>query len=294
MTKARGTALGLFAILSWSCYGVLVAANSATPPFLATAIIFSSATATLLARRLLTGGGLRDLLTIPLPTLALGFVGLFGSNCFFVLALALGGNPVTVNIGSLTWPAFMVVFIVVFGVARATWLDGLAMVFGLAGVAVLVSKGAEISFELPVLLALFAALSWAIYSALRTRVPSGPHDAMIAFVGLSAAVCWIITLGFETGTAPGVEILRLAAAGILPVGLANLAWDIGARHGDPVLLAGLSFMEPVFSTALIAYVLSRPVGAGDAIALALVLAAVLCSIMSERRRRRLASPPRAA
>ncbi|MGQ0486621.1 MAG: EamA family transporter [Hyphomicrobiales bacterium] len=294
MTKTRGTALGLFAILSWSCYGVLIAANSATPPFLSTAIVFTFATATLLARRLLMGGSLRDLFTIPLPTLALGFTGLFGSNCFYVLALALGGNPVTVNIGSLTWPAFMVVFIVVFGVARATWLDGLAMLLGLAGVVVLVSKGAGISFELPVLLALFAALSWAIYSALRTRVPASPKDAMIAFVATSAIACWAITLAFETGTAPGIEILRLAAVGILPVGLANLAWDIGARHGDPVLLAGLSFMEPVLSTALTAYALSRPVGAGDAIALALVLAAVLCSIMSERLRRRLASPPTAA
>lgn len=294
MTKARGTAFGLFAILVWSCYGVLVAANSATPPFLSLAIVFTSATVTLLVRRLLIGEGLRDLWSLSPLTLALGFVGLFGSNFFFVLALALGGNPITVNIGSLSWPAFMVVFIVVFGVARTTWLDGLAMVFGLVGVAALVSKGAEITFELPVLLALLSALSWATYSALRTRVPSGPRDAMIAVAAVSAAVCWTVTLVSETASAPATEILRLAAVGILPVGLGALAWDIGARHGDPVLLAGLSFMEPVFSTALIAYVLSRPVGASDAIALALVLAAVLCSIMSERRRRRLASPPTAA
>jgi drug/metabolite transporter (DMT)-like permease len=294
MTKARGTALGLFAILSWSCYGVLIAANSVTPPFLSLAIVFTFATAALLARRLVMGEGLRDLLSISPSTLALGFIGLFGSNCFFVLALALGGSPVTVNIGSLSWPALMVVFIVVFGVARATWLDGLAMLFGLIGVVVLVSKGTGISFEPPVLLAIFAALSWALYSALRTRVPAGPRDAMIAFVALSAVVCWGAALAFESGTAPAIEILRLAAVGILPVGLANLAWDIGARHGDPVLLAGLSFMEPVFSTALIAYLLSRPVGVSDAAALALILAAVLCSIMSGRLRRKLASPPTAA
>ncbi len=294
MTKARGTALGLFAILSWSCYGVLIAANGATPPFLSMAIVFSFATATLLLRRLVTGGGIRDAFAVPLPTLALGFVGLFGSNCFYVLALALGGNPVPVNIASLSWPALMVVFIVAFGVARATWLDGLAMVFGFAGMATLVSKGGGISFDLPVLVAILAATSWAIYSALRTRVPAGPGDSMIAFVAASGLACWAIALGFETFNAPAIEILRLAAVGILPVGLANLAWDFGARHGDPVLLAGLSFMEPLFSTALIAYVLSRPVGASDAMALALVLVAVLCSIMSERLRRRLASRPEAA
>jgi drug/metabolite transporter (DMT)-like permease len=109
---------------------------------------------------------------------------------------------------------------------------------------------------------------------------------MLAFVATSGLACWAIAFASESGTPPGGEIMRLALVGIVPVGLANLAWDFGARHGDPVLLAGLSFMEPVLSTALIALILLKPVNLGDMGALGLVLMAVFSSIMSDRLRRR--------
>jgi drug/metabolite transporter (DMT)-like permease len=78
--------------------------------------------------------------------------------------------------------------------------------------------------------------------------------------------------------------------GVLPVGIANLAWDVGARHGDPLLLAGLSFLEPVASTALIALILSQPVRLTDYAAMILVILAVACSILSERLRRKRSTP----
>jgi hypothetical protein len=67
------------------------------------------------------------------------------------------------------------------------------------------------------------------------------------------------------------------------VGLANFAWDLGARHGDPVLLAGLSFFEPLASTALIAVVLAKPVGWLDAAAGALILIARLATTRRSER-----------
>lgn len=290
MTRARGTALGALAIACWSCYGVLLAANHVTPPFTAMAIVFTCATAVLLLRRILLGQGITGAFYIPASTLVLGFTGLFGSNCLYVVALAMDGNPVSVNIASLSWPVFMVVLVAGFGVARATWLDAAAMVLGFAGVILLATQGSGIAIAWPVMLAVFGALSWAVYSAFRTRVPAGPADSMIGFVGLSAIACWTISLVFESGMPPVAEFIRLALVGIIPVGLANLAWDLGARNGDPVLLAGLSFLEPVASTALIAYLLSKPVSVTDIGALALVLIAVLLSIMSERLRRKRASP----
>lgn len=289
MTRARGTALGALAIAAWSCYGVLLASNHASPPFTAMAIVFSCASAVLLLRRIILGQGLAGVFSIPASTLVLGFIGLFGSNCLYVVALAMGGNPVSVNIASLSWPVFMVVLVAGFGIARATWLDAAAMVLGFAGVTLLAAQGSAIAIAWPVVLAVLGALSWAIYSAFRTKVPAGPANSMIGFVGLSALVCWAISLLFETGMPPFAEFIRLVLVGIIPVGLANLAWDLGARHGDPVLLAGLSFLEPIASTALIAYVLSKPVSTIDIGALSLVLIAVLFSIMSERLRRRRAS-----
>lgn len=295
MTKARGTAFGALAILAWSGYGVLLSSNQATPPFLSMAIVFTFAALTLLLWRFAKGEGLHGLFPIPRATLALGFVGLFGSNVLYPVSLALGGQPVSVNIAALSWPAFMALFIVIFRVARATWLDGVATVVGFLGVVLLATKGQGLSLDWAVLPAFVGAICWAALSALRTRVPAGPRDAMVHFVGTSAIACWLIVILYEGFMLPpSDEFIRLAIVGILPVGLANYMWDIATRNGDPVLLAGMSFLEPVASTALIALILSRPVGWSDGGALALILLAVLCSIFSERLRRTSASPRPAA
>ena len=291
MTRTKGTALGALAIAAWSSFGMLLASNHVTPPFLTISVVFTSATLTLLIWRLLRGQGLRGLLPIPLATLGLGFIGLFFSNALYPVSLSLGGAPVSVNIAALSWPVFMVIFVVGFRVARATWLDALAMLVGLVGVVLLATNGSGISIDWTVLPAFVGALCWAGYSALRTKVPAGPPDAMLLFVAVSGIVSWLITLIAEPGaSAPLDEVLRLVLVGILPVGLANLAWDFATRYGDPVLLAGMSFLEPVASTALIAIVLSKPVGFSDYAALLLILAAVACSIMSERLRRKWSSP----
>ena len=68
--------MGALAIVAWSCFGMLMASNHVTPPFLAIAVVFTSSTLTLLLWRLLRGQGLRGLLPIPLATLSLGFIGL--------------------------------------------------------------------------------------------------------------------------------------------------------------------------------------------------------------------------
>ena len=259
------------------------------------AIVFTAATTTLLVWRIIKGEGVGGLFPIPASTLALGFVGLFGSNVLYPVSLALGGNPVSVNIAALSWPVFMAGFVVLFGVARATWLDGFAMLVGFAGVILLATKGEGLALDWAVLPAFGGALCWAALSAFRTRVPAGPRDAMLHFVAVSGIACWLLVVTVEGLLLPPLdELIRLVLVGVLPVGLANYFWDIATRHGDPVLLAGLSFLEPVASTALIAVVLAKPVGVSDAGALALVLGAVLLSIMSERLRRRSASPPPAA
>jgi drug/metabolite transporter (DMT)-like permease len=292
MTSSRGTAFGALAIVAWSCYGLLLASNTATRPFLSMAVVFTSATVTLLLWRFMRGEGLTGLFPIPAPTLALGFIGLFGSNVLYPTSLALGGNPVSVNIAALSWPVFMAGFVVTFGVARATWLDGLAMVIGFAGVVLLATKGEGLSLDWAVLPAFGGALCWAALSAFRTRVPPGPRDAIVHFVAASGVVCWLFVILFEgLMLPPSGELLRLMLVGMLPVGLANYFWDLATRHGDPVLLAGLSFLEPVLSTALIAVVLAIPVGFSDAGALALVLGAVVCSVMSERLRRNSTNRP---
>lgn len=291
----RATLIGFIATVLWSCYGALVFATDATPPFLAMAIFFTAGAITLLGRRIVLGQGVVDLLRMPLSTLALGFFGLWGNNALYVFAFTSGANPVSVNIVAFSWPLMMVAIVLLLGLARGTWWDAVAMVLGFAGFVAIAWDGDAFAFHPGVLMALAGALLWAIYSSLRRLVPVGVPDAMTAFLILSALVSWgfHLALGepFETSTD---DALALAIVGILPVGLANLMWDYGARLGDPVLLAGLCFVEPVLSSALIAYVHGVPIRLTDMAGMLLVLIGIGCSMVSERirrRRRDARSPP---
>jgi drug/metabolite transporter (DMT)-like permease len=287
MTKSQGTLSGFIGAMMWSCYGVLVVSVTQTPPFLALAIIFSSACAALLLRRAVLGHGFGDLLHVPASTLALGFLGLFGANALYIVALRVGGAPVTVNIAAFTWPIFMALIAVAFRLARATWIDAIALLLGFAGVVALTLKNGAFEPSLGFFIALLGSLSWALYSAFRKSVPAGPRDSMVVFTFACAAVAWLIALATEPLVAPPpLELLFLAIIGAVTVGIANLLWDHGALHGDSVLLAGLSFIEPVISTSLIAIFLAQPVGLSEGLGLALILSAVGCSLLSERLRRK--------
>lgn len=282
----RATLIGFIATVLWSCYGALVVATDATPPFLAMAIFFTAGAITLLGRRIMRGQGVVDLLRMPLSTLALGFFGLWGNNALYVFAFTSGANPVSVNIVAFSWPLMMVGIVLVLGLARGTWWDALAMLLGFAGFVAIAWDGNAFAFHPGVLMALAGAVLWAMYSSLRRLVPVGAPDAMTAFLIVSALASWgcHLALGerFETSTD---DVLALAVVGILPVGLANLMWDYGARLGDPVLLAGLSFVEPVLSSAIIAYVHGVPIRITDMAGMLLVLAGIGCSMASERIRR---------
>ncbi len=286
-TVERATLIGFLATLLWSCYGALVVATDATPPFLAMAIFFTAGAVTLLGRRIIRGQGIADLFRMPASTMALGFFGLWGNNALYVFAFTSGANPVSINIVAFSWPVMMVAIVLAAGLARATWWDGIAMLLGFVGVLAIAWEGDIFSFHPGMLMALGGALLWAIYSAFRRVVPMGVPDAMTAFLIAGAIASWAFhfALGEPFQSSPD-DIAALAVVGILPVGLANLMWDYGARLGDPVLLAGLSFMEPVLSSAIIALVHDVPIRTVDIAGMLLVLVGIGCSMVSDRVRRR--------
>jgi drug/metabolite transporter (DMT)-like permease len=286
----RATLIGFLATLGWACYGALIVATDRTPPMLALAICFSAAASTLLGRRLWLGYGVIDLFRMPWSTLGLGFLGLFGNNLLYVLAFTSGANPVSVNIVAFSWPVMMTAIALLAGLARATWWDGLAMLLGFIGFVAIAYDGTSLTLHPGLIMAVAGALLWAIYSALRRVVPVGVPDAMTAFTSLSAIAAWVthFAIGEPLQTSSD-DFLALIVVGILPVGFANLMWDYGTRLGDPVLLAGLSFLEPLLASALIAVVHGVPFRLADLAGLALILLGIGCSILSERLRRRQAA-----
>lgn len=286
ISRARGTLFGFVAIMCWSVYGSLVIIAGETPPYLTLSIFFTAAAAALLLRRIIMRKGFRDLFAIPPATLLLGILGLFGSNAFFVLAISVGADPVAVSIISFAWPILMVAIVVAAGIARINVWDAVALALGFTGVAVTSMKGGALVLHWGIVLAFLGALCWALYSGLRKLVPAGPNDLMSAVLIICAVAAWIIhfALGEPREVTTG-SMIALLLVGIFPVGLANLLWDLGARHGDTVLLAGLAFIEPVISAGFIIFLLGKPGTIWHLIGLTLILAAVGSSLLGERARR---------
>lgn len=285
--RNRATLCGIAAILGWSVYGVLAVSIVEMPPYLASTIVLFSASAVLHLTNILRGGSVIELLRIPRATLLLGTMGLFCGNTFYLLALASGAEAVPVVIISLSWPVLMVAVIVLAGTGRPGLWDLVALLLGFAGMAAVSMNGASLSFHPGFLIAFLGCLGWAVYSALRPLVPAGPQSSMAMFTLVAGLASIPLHLAFgHPFVLPPHELLAAFAMGALPVGLANLLWDQGARDGDPVLLAGVAFVEPIISTVLIVLILDKAFDNGDVLGLALVLAGIGAAVIGERARRR--------
>jgi drug/metabolite transporter (DMT)-like permease len=294
--RKRGNLLGFVAILTWSVYPLLIVAGQKAPPFLFLAVAFTVAASFSLLRRgslaFLRGepplaaitGLIRE---TPRRTLALGCIGLFGSNALFNLALRWGVEPVSATIVMSTWPIMMAGIVLCLGLARATWWDALALGAGFAGILVMSGKEGGFHFEAGLLLAALSGFCWALYSGARRLVPDGPTDALGAYALVSAIASWTLHLAlgepmiFDTQT-----LIAMLAAGLLPMGIGNVFWDLGTREGDPVLLAGLSFLEPALATFLLLFYLLQWPLAADLAGLALVMIGAGLGVLGERQRRR--------
>lgn len=104
-------------------------------------------------------------------------------------------------------------------------------------------------------LALAGALIWAAYCTVTARLAQG-HNGVTLFFILVAATLWLQVLFV---TLPPVRVdagawLTLLLAS-LAMGLGYAAWNIGILHGHVTVLAGASYLIPVFSAALAAIVL---------------------------------------
>lgn len=282
----RGNLFGLIAIIMWAGWAPLMVAAGEMPPFLLLAIAFSSGSFVMLLRRFVQRRGFADLLKTPPLTLALGFAGLWGSNAMFLLAIEAGAAPVPVTIVAHTWPVWMALVVLAAGVARGTIWDLFAFGLGFAGVIAVATRDGSFEFHYGLGIALIGAVLWSLYSGLRTRVPAGPSDALTAFAIVSALVSWVLHFAISDPIDVAPRDFAIAiAVGALPMGIANAFWDIAVRRGDPVLIAGMSFFEPVCATALVLLLLSQAPQPTDMLALVLVLAGLGFGAVSERVRR---------
>lgn len=254
------TIVGGAAVFVWATAPSLAAigSNVGALPFVAGSL--ACGFATLLLARLLRGQPVLPMLMVPLPALGLMVLGFLGHNAMFMSALDFApAGQVTVI--SYLWPVLVIALQSVLAIARASRLQWIGVGLGFGGF--LVFAGSALSFDgvaaldgsvvLGFALALGAALSFATYSALRPRISGGPVDAVGTACGVAAILAAALHFG-SGGQMVDLDTPSLAAMillGVGPMGLANLMWDHGVRHGDGRLLSACAYLTPILSTSLL-------------------------------------------
>jgi drug/metabolite transporter (DMT)-like permease len=253
--RRRATLIGFSAVLMWALLALLTASSGAVPPFQLLALTFGIATVVGVAASSLRGGLLVHLRQ-PWPVWLLGVGGLFGYHVFYFLAMR-SAPAVEASLIAYLWPLLLVVFSALLPGERLRWYYLAGCVLGLAGAALLVTRGKGLDFDprhaLGYLSALACALIWAGYSIGSRRFGQVPTDAVVGFCAVTAVLAVPCHLAFEATVWPDGwgQWLAVLALGVGPVGAAFFAWDIGVKRGDIQALGAISYASPLLSTLLL-------------------------------------------
>ncbi len=254
MSKNTATAIGFFAILTWSFLALLTTASGGIPPFELAGITFFL-------------GGLTGALTWPFrpgaianlrqnwKVWAVGTAGLCIYHCTYFFALQ-SAPPVEASLIAYLWPLLIVVF--------ASFLPGekfelhhkFGVALGLLGAVLIITKGFTVGFasglKLGHFLAMACAFIWSSYSVASRRMGQVPTDVVAGFCFITSAVATLLHFTLEPTIYPQAasQWIAITTLGLLPLGVGFFAWDIGMKRGDVMVLGALSYAAPLLSTLI--------------------------------------------
>ncbi|TVQ52897.1 MAG: EamA family transporter [Rhodobacteraceae bacterium] len=271
--RARATAIGFLAVLSWALLALLTVASGATPPFQLAAMCFAVGGAIGVAAMLAGGRSPARAFAQPARIWALGVGGLFGYHfCYFT---ALRNAPAAeAGLIAYLWPLLIVLFSGLLPGERLRPLHLLGAGAAMAGAGLILAPaldGFDAAHRLGYAAAGACALIWSGYSVLSRRAGGAPTDTVAAFCLASALLAAVCHVALEETVWPAGwrQWAAVALLGLGPVGGAFYAWDVGVKRGDIQVLGVASYAAPLLSTlALIAAGVAKP-------APSLVIAALL-------------------
>ena len=254
MSRSRATLIGYSAALMWALLGALTAASGRVSPFQLAAMTFAVGGilgfAWLAATR-----SWRDLKQPPAVWL-LGLAGLFGYHALYFTALR-NAPPVEASLIAYLWPLLVVVLSALLPGERLRAHHLVGAGLGLSGTALIVLGGGGLAFDdryaLGYLAALGCALTWSSYSVASRRFAAVPTGIVAGYCLGTALLSIPAHLVFEETVWPAnaTEWLAVLGLGLMPVGAAFYAWDIGVKHGDIQGLGVFSFVSPLISALIL-------------------------------------------
>ena len=140
---------------------------------------------------------------------------------------------------------------------RLRWNHIAGALLGLAGTALIVTKGGGLAFEsrysFGYAMAGVCAFLWAAYSLLSRRFPAVPTSIVTWFCAATSALSLVCHFALEETVLPATagQWLAVVGLGLMPVGAAFYAWDIGVKRGNIQVLGAASYAAPLLSTLIL-------------------------------------------
>ncbi len=251
----RATLVGFCAVVMWALLALLTDASGEVPPFLLSAMTFSVGTAVGLFARLLTPRPATPR-KVPKIVWLIGIGGLFGYHFFYFTALR-NAPAVEASLIAYLWPLLIVLGSALMPGERLRWHHVAGALMGLAGCFLIVTRGAGLAFEtryaFGYAMAGICAVLWSGYSLLSRRFPEVPTSIVTWFCAATAALSLLCHLMLEDTVLPdgAGQWLAVLGLGLMPVGAAFYAWDIGVKRGNIQVLGAASYAAPLLSTLVL-------------------------------------------
>lgn len=252
---ARATLIGFSAIAMWALLALLTDASGKTPPFLLLALTFAIGTAVGLVARLFMPAP-AERVKIPFQVWIIGIGGLFGYHFFYFTALR-NAPAVEASLIAYLWPLLIVLGSALMPGERLRWNHVAGALLGLAGMVLIVTKGGGLAFDsryaFGYAMAVVCAFLWTGYSLLSRRFPAVPTSIVTWFCAATSALSLVCHFALEETVLPATagQWLAVLGLGLMPVGAAFYAWDIGVKRGNIQVLGAASYAAPLLSTLVL-------------------------------------------
>lgn len=268
----RATLIGFLAVAMWALLALLTDASGDVPPFLLSALTFAVGTLVGLAVRLVSPAGAK--VDVPPVVWLIGIGGLFGYHFFYFTALR-NAPAIEASLIAYLWPLFIVLGSALMPGERLRWFHVAGALLGLAGAALIITKGGQTSFDPQYAygysMAFVCAFLWSGYSLLSRRFSEVPTSIVTWFCLATSILSLACHFALEETILPATagQWLAVAGLGLMPVGAAFYAWDYGVKRGNIQVLGAASYASPLLSTAVL--ILAGIAVATPAVLLACVL-----------------------
>ncbi len=188
-----------------------------------------------------------------------------------------------------TWAVFLSLFSVIFGREKFSILKGIALLLGLAGVAVIASKGNLSGFNIINIegagLALFSAVVWASYWMLN-RNSKVESEVKLFWCFLFGSVYLIIfnLLFFEISIPALGDFIYPLYIGLFEMGITFLLWNKALNWStNTALLGNLVFISPFLSLFIINIVLGEKILDSTVIGLVFIIFGIILQTRAHKK-----------